>query len=105
LSKAVLNSSVIIALSVLGYLGRLKRVFNEVLILMAVYEEICVKGRGLIGERELLEAVNAGTLRVIRLMYDAKVIDKKAFLKVLEKLKETGFRVSDKVINKTLKKL
>jgi len=163
-SKAVLNSSVIIALSTLGYLNKLKHIFKEVLTPRAVYEEICVKGRGLIGERELLEAVrdgliivkdvknhllvNAlldplaageaetitltveeradyvvmddklarrraksmglnviGTLKVLRLMYDAKVIDKHQILKALEKLKEIGFRITDKVINKALRQL
>lgn len=164
MSKAVLNSSVVIALSALGHLNKLKHIFSVVLTPRAVYEEICVKGRGLMGERELLEAVNAGliivkdvehrllvdalldplalgeaetialtveenadyaviddkiarrraksmglnvigTLRVLRLMYDVKLIDKKDVLKALEKLKETGFRISDKVINKTLKQL
>jgi len=46
LSKAVLNSSVIIALSSIGYLNKLKHVFEEILIAKAVYEEICGKGRG-----------------------------------------------------------
>ena len=55
MSKVVLNSSVIIALSTLGYLNKLKHVFKEVLTPRAVYEEICVRGRGLIGDRELLE--------------------------------------------------
>lgn len=57
MTKAVLNSSVIIALSTLGYLNKLKHIFKEILITKAVYEEICVRGHGLIGERELLEAV------------------------------------------------
>ena len=164
MSKVVLNPSVIIALSTLGYLNKLKHVFKEVLTPRAVYEEICVRGRGLIGDRELLEAVkdgliivrdvknrllvNAlldplaigeaetitltveeradyividdklarrraksmglnviGTLRVLRLMYDAKLIDKHQILKALEKLKEIGFRISDEVINKALREL
>jgi len=163
-SRAVLNSSVIIALSTLGYLNKLKHVFTEVLITRTVHEEVCVRGRGLIGERELLKAVknglitvkdvknrllvNAlldplaigeaetitltveeradyividdklarrrarsmglnviGTLRVLRLMYDAKLIDKREILKALKKLKETGFRISDEVINKALRQL
>lgn len=164
MSRVVLNSSVIIALSTLGYLNKLKHVFREVLTPRAVYEEVCMKGRGLIGERELLEAVkdgviivkdvknrllvNAlldplaigeaetitltveeradhividdklarrramsmglnviGTLGVLRLMYDAKLIDKRRILKALEKLKETGFRISDEVVNKALRRL
>jgi len=163
-SKAILNSSVIIALSTLGYLDKLKRIFREILTTRAVYEEICVRGRGLIGERELLEAIKVGlitvkdaknhllvnalldplaigeaetitltveeradyividdklarrraksiglnvigTLRVLRLMYDAKLIDKREILKALEKLKEIGFRISEEVINKALREL
>ena len=61
MSKVVLNSSVIIALSTLGYLNKLKQIFTEILIAKAVYEEICIRGRGLIGERELLEAVKNNT--------------------------------------------
>ena len=164
MGRVVLDSSVVIALSALGYFDKLKDIFSEVLTPRAVYEEICVKGRGLIGERELSEAVNAGlvvvkdvknrllvnalldplalgeaetialaveenadyvviddklarrraksmelnvigTLRVLRLMYNAKLVDKKTFLKALEKLKETGFRISDKVLSKVLEKL
>ncbi len=164
MSKAVLNSSITIALSTLGYLNKLKHIFKEVLITRAVHEEICLKRRELIGEPELLEAVkdglitvkdvknrllvNAlvdplaageaetialtaeeradyaviddklarrraesmglnviGTLRVLRLMYDAKLIDKHELLKALEKLKEIGFRIGDEVINKTLREL
>jgi len=163
-SKVVLNSSVIIALSTLGYLDKLKHIFKEVLVTRAVYEEICVRGRGLMGERELLEAVKdglivvkdvknrllvnalldplaigeaetitlaveetadyividdklarrraksmglnvVGTLRVLRLMYDAKLIDKREILKALEKLREIGFRIGDEVINKALREL
>jgi predicted nucleic acid-binding protein len=135
LSKAVLNSSVIIALSNLGYLGKLPVIFERILVAKAVYEEISIAGQGLIGEHELQESVKAnlievkevknrllvnalldpldlgeaetitlasedkadlivlddksarrrakamdlnvvGTLRVLRMMYDAKVIDK-----------------------------
>lgn len=164
MSKVVLNSSVIIALSTLGYLNKLKQIFKEILIAKAVYEEICIKGHGLIGERELLEAVknniiivkdvknrllvNAlldplamgeaetitlaseeradhividdklarrrtksmklnviGTLRILRLMYDAKLIDKHELIKALEKLKETGFRISEDITNRVLRGL
>ena len=164
MSKVVLNSSVIIALSTLGYLNKLKQIFKEILIAKAVYEEICIKGHGLIGERELLEAVknniiivkdvknrllvNAlldplamgeaetitlaseeradhividdklarrrtksmklnviGTLRILRLMYDAKFIDKHELINALEKLKETGFRISEDIISRVLRGL
>ena len=164
MSKAVLNSSVIIALSTLGYLNKLKSLFNQILIAKAVYEEICSAGQGLIGERELREAVTSnlievkeiknrllvnalidplamgeaetitlateeeadcivlddkparrrakamklnvvGTLRILRLMYDAKLIDKPEIIKALEKLRETGFRLSEDVIIKVTKEL
>jgi predicted nucleic acid-binding protein len=163
-SKVVLNSSVIIALSTIGYLNKLKQIFKEILIAKAVYEEICIRGRRLIGERELLEAVknniiivkdvknrllvNAlldplamgeaetitlaseekadhividdklarkraksmklnviGTLRILRLMYDTKLIDKRETIKALEKLKETGFRISEDITNRVLRGL
>ncbi len=60
----MLNSSVVIALSALGFLDKLKHIFNEIFVSRAVFNEVCVKGRGLIGERELLGAVNAGLIAV-----------------------------------------
>ena len=41
-----------------------------------------------------------GTLRVLRMMYDAKIISKTDLTKALEKLKEIGFRISEDIINK-----
>ena len=163
MSKAVLNSSVIIALSNLGYL-KLQLIFKKILVAKAVYEEICIAGRGLMGEHELREAVKANlievkevrnrllvnalldpldlgeaetialaseektdqivlddkaarrrakamnlnvvaTLRVLRMMYDAKVIDKPEIIKALKRLRETGFRISEAVVNKVAKEL
>ena len=46
-----------------------------------------------------------GTLRILRLMCDAKLIDKPEIIKALEKLRETGFRLSDDVIIKVTKEL
>jgi len=164
LSKAVLNSSVIIALSTLGYLNKLSPLFKEILIAKAVFDEICSAGQGLIGERELQEAVKTnligvrvvknrllvnaildplamgeaetialaseekvdyivlddklarrrakamklnvvGTLRILRLMYDSKLIGKSEIIKALEKLRETGFRISEDVVSKVIKEL
>jgi predicted nucleic acid-binding protein len=164
LTKAVLNSSVIIALSTLDYLNKIKSVFEEVIIANAVYREICIAGQGLIGERELEEAIKTrqveakdaknellitalldsldigeaetialaieehadvivlddktarrkakalklnviGTLRILRMMYDAKVMSKKKFIESLVKLRETGFRISDAIINKVTDEL
>jgi hypothetical protein len=42
LTKVVLNSSVLIALSATGHLDKLGNVFEEPLVARAVYEEICV---------------------------------------------------------------
>lgn len=64
MSKAVLNSSVIIALSTLGYLNKLKTTLKQVLIAKAMYEEICSAGQGLMGERELREAVTSDLIEV-----------------------------------------
>ena len=46
-----------------------------------------------------------GTLRVLRMMYDAKVIDKPEIMKALKRLRETGFRISEAVVNKVAKEL
>ena len=70
MSKAVLNSSVIIALSTLGYLNKLRTLFKEILIAKAVFEEICFAGQGLIGERELQEAVKTNLIEVEKLRID-----------------------------------
>jgi predicted nucleic acid-binding protein len=163
-SKAVLDSSVIIALSMVGYLNKLKPLFQEILVAKAVYDEICEKGHGLIGDRELQEAVKSkiievkevknrllvnalldplaigeaetitlaaeeradqivlddkaarrrakamklnviGTLRILRMMYDAKLIDKHEIIEAIKKLREMGFKISEDVINKTIKEL
>ncbi len=164
MSKAVLNSSVIISLSTLGYLNKLKPLYKEILISKAVYQEISVAGQGLVGERELEEAVKThlievkevknqllvtalldplavgeaetialavderadqivlddkaarrkakamklnviGTLRILRMMYDAKLISKTEIIKALTKLRETGFRISDDVLTKATNEL
>lgn len=46
-----------------------------------------------------------GTLRVLRMMYDAKVISKTDLMKALEKLKEIGFRISEDIVNKVTDEL
>ncbi len=46
-----------------------------------------------------------GTLWVLRVMYDAKVIDKPDIIKALKRLRETGFRISEAVVNKVAKEL
>ena len=159
-----MNSSVIIALSFLSHLSKLSFLFDQILVANAVYDELCVAGRGLIGDAELSEAVKKGvievkdiedrtlvnaltdslslgeaeaialavkeraeyividdrlarrraeslnlnvigTLRVLRMMFDNGLIDKEEFLNSIEKLREVGFRISDKVIQTLLKEL
>ena len=46
-----------------------------------------------------------GTLRILRLMHDAKLIDKRETIKAFEKLKEIGFRISEDIINRVIKEL
>lgn len=46
-----------------------------------------------------------GTLRVLRMMYDAKGIDKPEIIKAIKRLRETGFRISEAVVNKVAKEL
>lgn len=164
MSKAVLDSSVIIALSSLGYLDHPKDVFEEILVPQAVYQEICIKGRGLPGDRELRDLadrgvieirnvrnrvlVNAlldplslgeaealalaveeeaecvviddrlarsrakamglkviGTLRILRLFLDARLISKKELLSALEELRKFGFRISNEIIKEVKEEL
>lgn len=62
--RAVLDSSVIIALTKTGHLRLLKNLFQEIIIPQAVYEEICVKGKGLTGDRELAEVKTRGEVTV-----------------------------------------
>ncbi len=159
MTKAVFNSSVIIALSTLGYLNKIKPLFDSVIIAKAVYEEISIAGEGLIGEKELKEATKTplfqvktpknqilvtalleplakgeaetiaialeektdyivlddkaarrkakamklnviGSLRVLRMMYDNKIISKTNFISALKKLSETGFRITPETIDK-----
>ena len=66
MTKAVLDSSVIIALSHTGYLDHLENIFTDPIIPQAVFNEICIKGHGLIGDRELRKAVNNRKIRVMK---------------------------------------
>ena len=77
MSRAILNSSAIIALSALGYIGKLKQVFTDVLIARSIYEEICVRGHGLMGEHELQEAVKDG-LKADYVLIDDKLVRRRA---------------------------
>ena len=46
-----------------------------------------------------------GTLRVLRLLYDKGIISKDELIKSLEKLHNSGFRISQNVIEKLLREL
>ena len=46
-----------------------------------------------------------GTFRVLRLMFDADLIDKREFLRAIDELKQFGFRISEKVIEKVKERL
>jgi len=164
LSKAVLDSSAIIALSQLRYWKYLNQILDEILVPHAVFEEICVKGRGLPGDAELRRLLNEGlvtvrkirnrvlvdalldplalgeaevlalaieenadyvviddkmarvragnmglkvigTLRILRMIFDANLIDKNEFIRALETLKNIGFRISDKIIERVKQEL
>ena len=63
-AKVVLNSSVIIALSHLKILMKLKQIFAELMVPRAVYEEVCIRGSGLVGDKELRDAVKSGVIVV-----------------------------------------
>ena len=46
-----------------------------------------------------------GTLGILRIMYDAKIIDKQETIKALKKLRALSFRIGEDVINKAIKEL
>jgi len=72
-SRVVVNSSVIIALSHLNYLPFLPQLFDEILVPQVVYEEICSKGQGLIGDQELQTAVKQEDIQ-IRQVHNRKLV-------------------------------
>jgi len=63
-TRVVINSSVIIALSHLNYLPFLSQLFDDILVPQAVYEEICNKGQGLVGDQDLQTAINQEDIRI-----------------------------------------
>lgn len=54
--KAIVNSTPIISLSILGKLDLLKNIFTEVIVPKAVYNEVVTKGSDKIGSKELVSA-------------------------------------------------
>ena len=74
-AKAVLDSSAIIALSKLKRLVHLTHLFEEIMIPAAVYEEVCIKGHGLPGDKELREAVEKGIITIKNVRNRSLVIE------------------------------
>ena len=54
--KAVINSTPLIALSMLNYLFVLKALFDEIFVPSSVYEEVVVKGQNRSGSQEIVKA-------------------------------------------------
>lgn len=73
MNRVVVNSSVIIALSQLNYHPFLFCLFDEVLVPQAVYEEICGKGHGLVGDQELRDTVKQDSL-LIRKVHNRSLV-------------------------------
>ncbi len=81
MNKIISNTSPIIALSIIGKLDLLWRLFDEVYVARAVYDEILAsQTRRLKGKEELKEAINRGDIR----LYD--VIDELFVAKMTGKL-------------------
>jgi hypothetical protein len=74
LIKAVLDSSVIIATSYVDLIDNLNKLFCEILIPQAVYEEVCLKGKGLIGDEALRAAISCGNFKLSR-PQDRKLVE------------------------------
>jgi len=45
-------------------LMKLKQIFAELMVPRAVYEEVCIRGSGLVGDKELRDAVKSGVIVV-----------------------------------------
>jgi len=62
--KVVVNSTPIISLSIIDQLDLLKKLYNEIYIPQAVYDEVCVKGKSQIGAKTLQKANFIKTLSI-----------------------------------------
>ena len=62
---AVSNSSTLIHLSMIGCLGLLREFYGEVLVPLAVWEEVVGEGQGRAGAREVEEATRLEWLKVV----------------------------------------
>ncbi len=159
----VLDSSAVIALSSVGLLEKVARLFDRVVVPRAVYEEAVVRGAGRPGSRELRGLVESGrvellapkdrwlvealhdplglgeaeaitlaleqgcvvvlddrvarlkaramglplmgTLRLLRMAYDAGLLSLDELVNALEDLRRHGFRVTDDIIKRILEEL
>ena len=61
----VLDSSAVIALSSVGLLDTVVKLFDRVLVPQAVYEEVVVRGAGRPGSRELRGLVETGRVKLL----------------------------------------
>jgi len=55
-TKVVVDASPLIALSIVGKLDLLKKIFDEIYIPEKIYQEVVVEGEGLIGAEEIKSA-------------------------------------------------
>lgn len=62
--KVVVNSTPIISLSIIEQLDLLEKLYNEIHIPQAVYDEVCVKGKSQIGAKTLQKANFIKTLSI-----------------------------------------
>ncbi len=62
--QVICNSAVLIALSRIGYLWLLEKLFNSIIIPQAVYDEVAIKGSGKPGAKDVDEALWIHVARV-----------------------------------------
>ncbi len=71
--KVVLNSTPLIALSLVGKLDILKNLFDEVIVPRSVFEEVAVAGKGKPGSKEVEKAKKDGWLSVFHPNRDSAI--------------------------------
>ncbi|MFW6282403.1 MAG: DUF3368 domain-containing protein [bacterium] len=62
--KVVVNSTPIISLSIINHLDLLAKLYNEIYIPQAVYDEVCVKGKSQVGAKTLQKTDFLKTLSI-----------------------------------------
>lgn len=63
-AKIVSNSSPLIILSKINYLHLLEKLFGEIIIPKAVYNEVIQDSKSKKGSKEILELINSGTIQI-----------------------------------------